>query len=464
MSGCQRLGGYGWLVWMIAGLFSASAQAQVFAPLPGVNLTDPVLSTARGISSNGQVVVGATGLQAARWLPGEVLEVLGVPAGEAEAEALAASLTGQVVTGTGFTGNVGSAFRWAGGFSELGGVNSHACGMSDDGSVIVGYAHDQTGQPRAFRWTAATGIQFLGTARTGAPSFGWGISPDGSVVVGQTNTKQGPRGFFYSSGSGYVILGTLPNDTASQAVAASLQGQLIVGTSSRQVFSGVQGFTSQILRRTTTSFSGTGDLFGGQFQSAARDVSADGGVIVGSGKIDGGLSRAVYWTANNGLLDFQNLLHREFGVDLSGWNLTEATGVSADGLTVVGNGVNPQGRGQGWIARLPSLPLQSAPLITLKLSTTSVTYNSPVTVTLTATRKVFGTTIPVAGQRAIITVHSVLGNQTVGNGTTNANGQFQVTYRPSPALGAGNHLLIGGVVQTDGTSGESTAVLVVKAR
>lgn len=464
MSGWQRLCGYSLLVGIVTGLHAESARAQGFAPLPGVNSTDPVLSTARGISSDGEVVVGATGLQAARWLPGEVLEVLGVPAGEAEAEAQAASLAGHVVTGTGFTGNVGSAFRWSGGFSELGGVNSRASGVSDDGLVIVGSAHDQTGQPRAFRWTAATGIQFLGTTRTGAPSYGWGISPDGSVVVGQTNTKQGPRGFLYSTASGYVILGTLPNDTASQAVAASFQGQIIVGTSSRQVFSGAQGFTSQMLRRTNTSMSGTGDLFGGPFQSAARDVSADGGVIVGSGKIDGGLSRAVYWTANNGLLDFQNLLIREFGVNLNGWQLTEATGVSADGLTVVGNGVNPQGQGQGWIARLPSLPLQSAPLVTLKLSTTSVTYNSPVTVTLTATRKSFGNTIPVAGQRAIITVQSVVGKQTIGNGTTNANGQFQVTYRPSSALGAGNHLLIGGVVQTDGTSGESTAVLVVKAR
>ena len=36
-----------------------------------------------------------------------------------------------------------------------------------------------------------------------------------------------------------------------------------------------------------------------------------------------------------------------------------ATGVSADGLTIVGNGVNPGGNGEAWIAEIPFLPLCS---------------------------------------------------------------------------------------------------------
>jgi hypothetical protein len=40
------------------------------------------------------------------------------------------------------------------------------------------------------------------------------------------------------------------------------------------------------------------------------------------------------------------------GADLTGWTLTNATGISADGLTIVGNGLNADGEVEGWVARL----------------------------------------------------------------------------------------------------------------
>jgi probable HAF family extracellular repeat protein len=45
----------------------------------------------------------------------------------------------------------------------LGGGGSEAFGVSADGSVVVGWAQDAAGQDRAFRWTAAGGMQDLGT-------------------------------------------------------------------------------------------------------------------------------------------------------------------------------------------------------------------------------------------------------------------------------------------------------------
>jgi hypothetical protein len=42
----------------------------------------------------------------------------------------------------------------------------------------------------------------------------------------------------------------------------------------------------------------------------------------------------------------------ERGIDFTGWTLRQATGVSADGLVIVGNGTNPEGRGEGWIIDL----------------------------------------------------------------------------------------------------------------
>ena len=40
------------------------------------------------------------------------------------------------------------------------------------------------------------------------------------------------------------------------------------------------------------------------------------------------------------------------GLDLDGWHLTEATGISSDGRFVVGTGVNPEGRTEAWLALL----------------------------------------------------------------------------------------------------------------
>jgi hypothetical protein len=34
------------------------------------------------------------------------------------------------------------------------------------------------------------------------------------------------------------------------------------------------------------------------------------------------------------------------------WRLIEATGISADGRIIVGNGTNPNGQTEGWIAEL----------------------------------------------------------------------------------------------------------------
>ena len=74
-----------------------------------------------------------------------------------------------------------------------------------------------------------------------------------------------------------------------------------------------------------------------------------------------GLCRSAYgveafrWTEADGIQPLQDLLEAQ-GVDLTGWVLREARAVSADGTTIVGTGVSPEGNIEGWVAILPLPP------------------------------------------------------------------------------------------------------------
>lgn len=82
------------------------------------------------------------------------------------------------------------------------------------------------------------------------------------------------------------------------------------------------------------------------------DVSADGTIVVGVGNSASG-SEAFIWDSVNGMRSLQSVLTEDFGLDLTGWTLNEALGVSNNGLTIVGRGINPNGFLEAWIATVP---------------------------------------------------------------------------------------------------------------
>ncbi len=51
--------------------------------------------------------------------------------------------------------------------------------------------------------------------------------------------------------------------------------------------------------------------------------------------------------------NLQGVLVNDYGLDLTGWTLTYAEGISDNGLTVVGFGTNPSGDTEAWIAVIP---------------------------------------------------------------------------------------------------------------
>jgi hypothetical protein len=87
--------------------------------------------------------------------------------------------------------------------------------------------------------------------------------------------------------------------------------------------------------------------------SDAQDVNGDGSVIVGRAYFfESQMARALLWTAGIGLVDLNTYLP-SLGIDLSGWVLVDAVGVSDDGRTITGLGVH-DGSNQAWVATLPS--------------------------------------------------------------------------------------------------------------
>ena len=328
-------------------------------------------SIAHGVSDDGSAVVGngdsALISEAFRWSEGAGMVGLGVLPGGQQSVATGASADGSVAVGTNhyeFPAIPGSeAFRWtpSGGMVGLGllpgGSHSHATGVSSDGSAVVGFGNDGS-ISEAFRWTQAGGMVGLGFLVPGGGPTGSmanGVSADGSVVVGRSDSPIGAgEAFRWTQAGGMVGLGSLSDEfPASEAIDVSFDGSVVVGTSASPVF-GLPGLHLPEAFRWTEAggMVGLGLLPSAQ-SSRAHGASADGSVVVGSAVHETGTgSEAFIWDATNGMRELNQVL-TDLGLDLTGWNLDEATDISADGLTIVGTGTNPSGQSEAWIAVIP---------------------------------------------------------------------------------------------------------------
>ena len=252
---------------------------------------------------------------------------------------------------------------------------SAARGVSADGSIIVGQSINDEGYQQAFRWTLGNGMDGL----PGLPGVdetwpgkqmdteAWGISGDGSVIVGRSwgygiatepdvwlqPVRWTSESGLWTDESGDIVvesLGDLEGDGfRGRAHAASYDGSVIVGFSKSEL--GYEAF------RWTESegMIGLGDLPGGAFESYAWDVSCDGSVIVGYATSEAGLE-AFIWDESNGMRNLQrDVLEGIFGLDLTGWSLEQATGITCDGRTIVGWGVHdvPSPHTEAWLATIP---------------------------------------------------------------------------------------------------------------
>lgn len=257
---------------------------------------------AAAASSDGRVIVGAardsTGgsypspnYRAFRWSADAGIVDIGL-AGSAHSRATAVSSDGSVVVGASGTPNGGGdmAFRWteAGGTVALGllsaGYTSVATGVSGDGSIVVGWGVvDLQGNAHAFRWTQAAGLVDLGTPENSLSGLAEGISADGSTIIGYARIANTQRAYSWTVGGGWTALQMLAGYSNSQASAVSADGSVIVGrmfTSTEQRAVRWDGTAVRTIEQWLVDSGFTTAI--GFALTDATGVNADGTVIVGN--------------------------------------------------------------------------------------------------------------------------------------------------------------------------------------
>ena len=261
-------------------------------------------SYAMGIAANGTIIgtkLSGTGINQAFKLSGSTTTLLG-DFGFGTSNALAISRDGSTIIGNSFDTRAEVAFKW----TSLGGMvaltptpvnayqDSYATGVSQDGSVIVGWMTDASFNITAFRYVGSS----ISNVIDGGGSFtkALAVSGDGLVTVGQFDAGiGGGYAFKHTVSGGLISLGSLGGFT-SEAHAASFNGSVIVGQSlnSSNKF---EAFVYQTGAMAGLGFLGTGD------ESDATGVSADGTVIVGYSRITAGGAARHAFVYTNLMLD-----------------------------------------------------------------------------------------------------------------------------------------------------------------
>ncbi len=281
-------------------------------------------SFANGVSERGKVVVGGTRdaqgflTEAFRYEDGVMVELGFLEPGIDKSVAFDVTDDGSCIVGSSRK-IFETAVMWKDGMEptslgfgdpELGFLNSRATAVSGDGNIISGTLGDpalRTEDPdremAAFRRTEATGIVPIGVPPNGDGMDGivHDMDDDGFAQVG----RSGPVGFRWRPG-------VAQNGGFDEIPPPA-------------------GFDA----------------------TDALGVSKEGDIVVGKATGPGG-SAAIVWDPTNGTRLLTDVL-TELGVPFDGWSLEEATAVDDAGITVVGNGINPDGYHEAWIARLDAI-------------------------------------------------------------------------------------------------------------
>lgn len=301
------------------------------------------------------------------------IQSLGVPQGSTWASPMGVSRDGSVVVGNASNG----AFRWteAGGIQPLPGMTS-AVDVSDDGLIVCGTGIAQSGRQHAFLWSSATGAMDLGSLTPGAPHYeepAWStaISRDGTAIIGKGASVDGMQNFRWTQATGMQFLYVWMYPEFGDALGVNGNGTVYTGSYG----SNPPSIYPRAFRLSGGALSDLGTLTG-QWGSSGKAISADGTVIVGYsdtilgprairvrygsdmedlGTIHPSSSEAVktnengtvvignsglqafIWTEAMGMVPLAQYAI-SLGVALDGWELSSVKSISTDASTIVGTG------------------------------------------------------------------------------------------------------------------------------
>ncbi|MFH1748749.1 MAG: PEP-CTERM sorting domain-containing protein [Planctomycetota bacterium] len=355
--------------------FSMVGFALADVSFQGLGLGDVVSSSTASAASDqgayvvGQAITGPTNadFEAFRWTTAGGYQLIGnQPSGYFPTWGTDVSADGSVVVGTGRIGGVGTtqiAYRWTEttGMVSLGVPAgdgfSTTYAVSTDGTIVAGHSGAGIGgntDPQGWRWTEAGGMQGIGGAIPDGDSWAYGMSGDGSTLVGAADfAGTQVEAARWTEADGWSSLGDLPGGflVGGSAVDASADGSVIVGTSPSTA-----GLFGQAFWWTEADgMQPIPFIAGGSYIATATGVSGDGMTVVGvSDDPASPAGRSAFiWDQDLGTRRLSDALTGEFGLDLTGWDLTEALGISRDGMAIVGYGTNPDGFLEGWVATIP---------------------------------------------------------------------------------------------------------------
>jgi uncharacterized membrane protein len=217
-----------------------------------------------------------------------------------------------------------------------------------DGSVIVGQGSFAGFGTAAYRYVDGTVTQLLDPTGTHVLYAANAVSSDGSVVAGFTQSNQTYR--LDVLNDSILLLDPLESGNLMLPSAMTPDGAVIVGLGI-----GSTPSVHEASRWENGQTVGLGFLPGHE-TSFAKDVSADGRVVVGSTNFFGfsflAPPEAWIWDPESGMRTLEEVLN-EHGVDLTGWDLRVAEAVSADGQTILGIAEDAQGNEWGFLAQVP---------------------------------------------------------------------------------------------------------------
>lgn len=245
--------------------------------------------------------------------------------------------------------------RGTGVWTNLGGIGgqsgssvSSGWGMSGDGLSVVGLGWVNAGSAHAIRSDLVGPPVDLGSTAPERSTRANATNFDGSVVVGWQDGVTGFRqGAVWSDGVQTLIFDQNSGGELSEAIGVTADGQWVIGAGS--FANGDQAYRWSA----AAGVESLGHL-DPTFRGAATGISDDGAVIVGFDRPFGPalLGQGFIWTESTGMVNL-NTFAASLGIDTQGVTMSIPLGISADGRTIVGQGLGGGGA-RGFILTIPA--------------------------------------------------------------------------------------------------------------